>query len=101
VILDAECGFHTHESNFDTYACKYDTLAYYNDTLECDFYPQSVISTRIVILVHTNLITTLTTVNMHKSNLYTQNVNLTRMSVILTLTSVIMTRKKVIPTPRV
>jgi hypothetical protein len=61
VILQAECGFHKHESNFDTYACEYDTHECDNDTLECVFYTQSEISTRIVILTRKYVIKTLTT----------------------------------------
>jgi hypothetical protein len=71
VILHAECGFHTHESNFDKYACDNDTHGCVNDTLECDlytilyaecdFYTQSVVFTRSVTLTHRNVITTLTT----------------------------------------
>jgi hypothetical protein len=78
--------------------------------LECHFYKQGGISTRIVILTCTNVITTLT----HKSDSYTQSVILTRTSVIYTriviltrtnqittLTAVLSTRTRVIPTRKV
>jgi hypothetical protein len=51
----AECDFtcrvilHAHDSK---YACEYDTHKYDNDTLECDSYTQSVISTRRVWFQH-------------------------------------------------
>jgi hypothetical protein len=38
-ILHAVCSFHTLEYNFDTY-----------DTLECDLYMLSVISTRTIVI---------------------------------------------------
>jgi hypothetical protein len=41
---------------------KYDIHECDNDTVECDLYTQSVISTRIVTVISTNVITTLTTV---------------------------------------
>jgi hypothetical protein len=47
MILDAECGFHTHESSFDMYACEYDTHECDNNTFECGLYTQSVISTQL------------------------------------------------------
>jgi hypothetical protein len=40
----------------------FDTNEWDNDTLESDFYTQSVVSTRIATLTRTNVITTLTTV---------------------------------------
>jgi hypothetical protein len=62
MILHAEYGFHTHESNFYTYASECDTHECDNDTLKCDFHTQSVISTHIVILTRKNANTILTTV---------------------------------------
>jgi hypothetical protein len=41
---------HTHKNNLDTYACETDTHERDNDTIECDFYTQSIISIHIVIL---------------------------------------------------
>jgi hypothetical protein len=63
VILLAQSGFHTHETKFDTYECEYDTHECDNDTHECNLCTQSEIYTRMVILTHTNVITTLTTEN--------------------------------------
>jgi hypothetical protein len=62
VVLSVECSFRSHESNFDTYASEFDTYEWDNYTLEGDLYTQSVFSTRIVILIRTNVITTLKTV---------------------------------------
>jgi hypothetical protein len=52
--LHVEFGFYSHESNFETYSVEYDSHECDNDTLEGDFYTQTVISTRIV----TNVIST-------------------------------------------
>jgi hypothetical protein len=50
VILHADYGYHTHESNVDTYEFEYDIHECDNDTLEGDFCTQSVIFTCIVTL---------------------------------------------------
>jgi hypothetical protein len=56
VILQAECGFYTHESKFDTYASEYDIHECDFYTHEYDFYTQSLIPTRSVISTGTNVI---------------------------------------------
>jgi hypothetical protein len=80
-----ECDSNTHECEFntlkidislsltreycDTYACEYDTHECDNDTHKCDLYTQSVISTRIMIWTHKNVIRTFTTVISKRSRM--------------------------------
>jgi hypothetical protein len=131
VILHAKCGFDSHESNFNTHTCERHSRVWFIDAEgnfhthcdfdkhECDhdcdksdFYTQSLILTRIcVIMTLTGVIMTLECdFNTHKIEFYTQStistrrvcflhtrVSLTRLRVNMTLSIVISTRSSEIP----